>query len=433
MKRVIPILLISLLGVADEATEYLNSLRTGAGLIPFAKNALLDQSSQNHANYLKEENTFGHQESNTDNSYYTGEWANSRISHVGYDWSSFSENLSYGHTDVISSIDGLFQAIYHRFGFLSLNTNEYGYGVDASRGVYVYNMATQKPKYSNDIEAENPAIIKWPYSGYDKAQPAFFNTEYPAPLPECKRGGSSGNPISIEFNPSKTGIISIKSFKLLDSSGNEVVTKELEHNEYIDDNQFAFFPIDRLDWGSKYSANLAYSEDGSDKSITWDFQTRKLKYPTINADEAGKVYDVSINSTYAIYFKPTDCNDVSSGYSYSTHSGEERVERVDPNTYYITFAGSVGSDFTFTTTPNNKEYKFHYFTEELSDLSFSDVTSNSVTLKWSHTNKGEATGYKIYRDDKLIKTVSIDTMQYTDSDLAPNKKYKYTVKATNDI
>jgi rhodanese-related sulfurtransferase len=425
-------MLLATIAFADDTSEavtYLNQLRSGVGLVPYKANTLLSEAAKNHALYLKEEISFGHQETNQNNSHYTGEWGYNRVNHVGYNYSATAENISMNNPDIKSSIDGLFVAIYHRLGFLSFDTEDLGVGVEESSRygmMYIYNMGTLQPRYPSNIRELNPKIVKWPYPNYTKAQPAFFNTEFPVPLPECISGGPSGNPISIQFNPDKSSDITFNSFTLKDSSGKVIDTKRVTTN--LGSNEFAFFPLYRLDWGSKYSVEFNYNEDGDSKNESWSFTTRELKNPIKYADSEAINYYVAKGSTYSLYLKPKDCNDVNYGYSYS---GNISLSQIDQNSVNLTVNSSVGSDF-YITLQNGKDYAFHTFTTEISDLSFSDVTEDSVTLNWTHENSGEESGYKVFRDGKLIATLDSDTRSYTDSNLEPNSTYNYRVKVTAD-
>jgi hypothetical protein len=424
-------LLIPLVSSANnEALDYLNDLRQKAGLTPLIKNTALDNAAQNHANYLKEEGSSGHQETNTNNTHYTGEWVWDRVNHLNYDYSAIGENISANEDSWIDSIDGLFQAIYHRLGFLSFDFEHIGMGMVNSENygnIHVYNMATKKPNYSTDIQVQNSSIVLWPPKDYEQTQPAFFNTESPDPLPECPYGGPSGNPITIQFNPSKSGDIEFVSFSLRDKYGDLVKTKRV--TTYLNDKEFALFPIDRLDWDNIYTAEFHYKENGEDKSLKWNFKTRKLDNSILYVDSQAKKYDVAKGSTYALYIKPQDCNDVNNGYGYDPT--KLSLSTIDKNTYEMKVKADVGSNFSIK-LQNGKEYNFHTFTKEIKSLTFSDRSSNSVTLNWEHEPSGEESGYKIFRDDKLIATVDIDTKSYTDTNLSPNTTYKYTVKVTND-
>lgn len=248
----------SLSSEENEGLSYINQLRTSAGMIPFSLNTKLNQAAQNHADYMLANNVFTHTEDSS-KSNYTGTNPWDRGDYTGYDSSSYAENISAGNANIKKSIDGLFVAIYHRLGFLSFTNEDLGIGSFYNSDYYygsahVFNMGTEKPKYGNDVADSNPAIVIWPYSGYQKAQPAFFNTESPAPLPECSTNGASGNPISVEFNPYKSGDIVTSSFRLYDVSGQMIETKLLDsqNSSHLGDKEFVLFPINRLDWDSRY-------------------------------------------------------------------------------------------------------------------------------------------------------------------------------------
>jgi hypothetical protein len=66
-----------------------------------------------------------------------------------------------------------------------------------------------------------------------------------------------------------------------------------------------------------------------------------------------------------------------------------------------------------------------------SDLSFSNITKNSVTLNWLDNSDNEK-GFKIFRDGVLITIVDANTTTYTDSGLDENTTYTYKIKATDD-
>jgi len=411
----------------SDATNYLNSFRQSAGLIEVIADEELGKAAQNHSDYLNEEGIFSHQETNTNNSHYTGEWERDRLKHLNYNFTAINENISYGNANTKLAIDSLFQAIYHRLNFLAFNVNRLGAGVNGN--YYTFDMAVKSPEWSDDIQNKNPKVVVWPPNNYTNAQPAFFNTEYPAPLPECKSGGSSSNPISIQFNPSKSSNIAYKSFSLKDEEGNTISTKEVR-SDHLSDGQFVFISKDhRFDWNAKYSAVFNYSEDGKDKTISWSFKTKKLKYPVLKITSQDKTYDLAKNDKIALYFEPNDCTQNRNGISYDP-TKIKIIGYEDKDTMYIEVIGDAGGDFEIKRS--GEVYKFHIFTEEIESLSFSNKTANSVTLNWEHTSSGEETGYKIFRDGELIHTADINDRSYTDTNLVKNHTYKYTIKITND-
>jgi len=64
------------------------------------------------------------------------------------------------------------------------------------------------------------------------------------------------------------------------------------------------------------------------------------------------------------------------------------------------------------------------------DLVLKALSSNNVEIKWTDNSDNE-TGFKIFRDGKLITTTPSDTTSYTDTGLKPSTTYTYTVKATD--
>ncbi len=66
-----------------------------------------------------------------------------------------------------------------------------------------------------------------------------------------------------------------------------------------------------------------------------------------------------------------------------------------------------------------------------SDLKLVPSTT-SVDISWKDNSNNE-TGFKIFRDGKLIHITKENVTRFTDSGLVPNTTYKYTIKATDDI
>jgi hypothetical protein len=66
-----------------------------------------------------------------------------------------------------------------------------------------------------------------------------------------------------------------------------------------------------------------------------------------------------------------------------------------------------------------------------SNLVLKAESANSVLLSWTD-NSNDELGFKIYRDNTLIKTVPANTNSFLDSGLTANTTYTYTVKSTDD-
>ncbi len=274
-------------------------------MIPYNRISLLDTATQNHTDYLIQNNVFSHYEV-SGNPGFTGVNPWDRGTYVSYSWTAYGENLSAGDADVYESIDSLFTAIYHRFGFLNFNKDDIGFGISRSesyayKSAYGYDMGNTGD--TSTTQLQNPAYVLWPYSGYGAAQTSFFNTESPAPTPECVMYGASGNPVSINFNPSKTGSVAMTSFTLTDGSGHNVdIIKVLTPSSY----EFALFPSVPLHLATNYTATFIYSEDGAPKQAVWHFTTRTPSYKRYEVYPGG-TYDVKSNETYLLQIRPDDC------------------------------------------------------------------------------------------------------------------------------
>ena len=119
--RMFPLLLVMTMTSiqASVGLDYLNSLRTNAGMPAFTSDDQLEASAKNHSKYMQTNNIFSHGEDST-KSGYTGDYASNRAIFAKYKNKGVSENISARQASVEDSIDGLMSAIYHRFGFLSL-------------------------------------------------------------------------------------------------------------------------------------------------------------------------------------------------------------------------------------------------------------------------------------------------------------------------
>ncbi|MCW6015848.1 fibronectin type III domain-containing protein [Serratia marcescens] len=68
------------------------------------------------------------------------------------------------------------------------------------------------------------------------------------------------------------------------------------------------------------------------------------------------------------------------------------------------------------------------------NLSASDLTQTSITLHWENLEKAEViTGYEIYQDETLIRTVDKDTLSLSVENLDTAMYYNFTVKAKTAI
>ena len=357
--------------------KYLNFLRNKAGEINLSDNQYLDKAALNHAEYMSLNNIIGHYETDGYEGF-TGVTPSDRAVAAGYKSKQVIENLSYGDKDINNSIDGLFSAIYHRFGFLNEWINEVGIGASGEGFVYdmgnsyLNELCNEPQKDINgayyegicansdlkipvsdvntsktDIEKQNAKIIIWPVSNLP-ISPVFYDEE-PDPLPTQS---VSGYPISVKFNQYYFNKIDMTDFKLYDENSNEINTilldKNTDPNNKLSDLEFAIFPKNRLDWGRKYTAVFDYEINGNEKEIKWSFYTKALSYPyyKINSNEFNAT--ILPNKTYAFYFVPQDDNDKFNSVSVSYNVKNLDFDFIDFNTVKVKLTGNVGQKAILT-------------------------------------------------------------------------------------
>jgi hypothetical protein len=371
----------------SKVVAYINDLRQKAGEIALKEDKNLTTAALNHANYLYINNTTGHYE-DENKPGFTGVTPTDRALNAGYFSRYIRENVSSGQKDYISSVDGLFSAIYHRFAFLSTSIDNIGAGIKETRyvydmgnsllntlcqkdffessGVYYYDVCKDeslKIPYDDyngafdSIRKQNADIILWPYKNATDIPPAFFE-EDPDPLPDYS---VSGYPVSVEFNRYYfDDNITLVSFKLYDSEGEitdtRIFDKSSDPNHMFSDYQFALFPLQRLDWNTTYSVEFVYSYKGKQYSINWKFKTKDPGYPVYKITSSDGSFYIKNNQTYAFYFVPLNGDDVIKSYSYSYVVGDSvSSSMLDANTILVRVDGKSGDEVSFSINSGDKK------------------------------------------------------------------------------
>lgn len=341
------------------ALKYLNSLRAGAGLIPFQSQHQLTKAAQNHANYLTKHLTYGHKEEKT-HKYFTGEFASSRVIHTGYATPQVIENVSTHNQSYRESIDGLFSAIYHRLAFLDFRSDAIGIGISQNpykktQTAFVYDMSSnaleslyKKSKKINSKDLSialnknkklNKNIVIYPFNKQKEVPPAFFD-ELPDPLPTHK---VSGFPISISFNSLYYKEAKLLKFELYDNKGVQI-TNTLTFDHKTDPNQrlekldFVLFPLTRLDWNSQYHVKFVAIVGKKIVTKKWSFRTKKLNIPLHIVKNNNGLFKMKQASSHAFYFPPSSKVDLLHDISYPANID---IEFIDKNTIKLTALSHV--------------------------------------------------------------------------------------------
>jgi len=340
------------------AFNYLNTLRVGAGLIPFESHPLLNQAARNHANYLSKHLTYGHrQDSKHDD--FTGEFASSRVTHVGYAAPQVIENVSTHNPNYKESVNGLFSAIYHRFAFLDFRSDTIGIGISQNhhhkaQTAFVYNMSSlgleelykQQKVTSDEVrnvlnlnKKLNKKMVLYPFHNQTEVPPAFFD-ELPDPLPEHK---VSGFPISVSFNSFYHKNAKLLKFQLFNQHGVEI-TNTLKYDHKTDPNKrlekldFVLFPLDRLEWNSRYHVRFHAIVDNRIVKKEWSFSTQKFNIPLHIVESSDSNFKIKQRHSHIFYFPPKSKVDLLSDIAYPSNLD---IEFIDKNTIKLTALAPV--------------------------------------------------------------------------------------------
>lgn len=362
------------------AQTHLNEIREAMGMNALLENTLLNTAAQAHADYLVHNNEHSHDEIEG-NPLFTGKRPIARALYANYPSRVVSENLSTQNLDGLDSIDSLFAAIYHRFAFLNPKIDEFGLGVsqDATKeeaNAFVYLMANsnirelcqnasyvRSGKYYDRLckkeghhigekafqeaknlnTANNPEIIIYPYDGQKEVPPAFY-AEIPDPLPDYD---VSGFPVSISFNPYFFKKVQLKSFRLYDDKdilieGVRLMDSHNDPHSYFRKHQYALFPLKRLNYNSKYRAEVSYRVGEEETSLSWSFTTKHFKSPlhVISKDEESLT--LAMKQEHILYFKPNGPHDILKNIQFPE---DISLEFLDSNTLRLNFNNENSASF----------------------------------------------------------------------------------------
>ena len=354
-----------------QARTYLNSIREAMQMLPLIQNDTLASAAQAHADYLVLNNESTHDEIEGHQNF-TGIRPIDRTLYAGYNSLKVSENLSTENPNAQSSIDGLFSAIYHRFGFLNPDIDEIGVGVTQDKkksaqsafvyvmgnsqhnrlclntsftgsGKYIYGVCKKHEHRIKEIlfnnvltynKRKNIEIILYPYDGQAEVPPAFYS-EVPDPLPDHE---VSGFPISIEFNDYFFKDVELYSFKLFKKGGEEVgnvqfMDKNSDPHQRFTENQYALFPLERLEYDAEYSAEVEYRSNNKTENLTWSFKTQIPTEKLHTVTQKEESIEIGSGKSHVIYFKPLDAHDIVKNIQFPT---DVDIQFIDNNTLKLT-------------------------------------------------------------------------------------------------
>jgi len=363
---------------------YLNTIRQAAGMEALLQNSFLQHSSGNYAGELQYHIGVP---STCNIPYFVDNNQGDRATFVGYPTSFVNENIvssQYYDNGMHKVIDILMSGVYHRFKFLSFESNEVGIGVDTSKYVFQmgnshmrglceedqrYGAGTSFPGMClssisiweadyiaaiENVSSLQPSIILWPPDSSSSVKPVFYE-EVPDPLPDYV---ISGYPVTVQFNEKYHTTVDLVSFRLFKNSDNSeivntrILSKATDPNAQLTDLQFALFPLDLLNYNTTYRAEFSYIENLVPQTLVWTFTTKNPNGPVYTVNTSPYVVNKPAGThTMAFYIPPTaayPCIHTSWTMSSSGPLGfSSESSFSDSNTLLLDITGDVGTSVTF--------------------------------------------------------------------------------------
>ena len=366
------------IGTKEEALEILNKYRIQSGMTPYVFNESLNKSAYNHVMYMENNRVYDHKEKEGKTGF-TGITHKDRARHTGYKgYAIVRENMTANAQDYKTSINGLLNAIYHRFAFFDFRLDDIGIYAHHGKNLtgYVYNMGNTllnkgKPNAVVNIMKKQAPIVVFPSDGSTDIDPAFFD-EMPMPLPGSK---VSGTPVSLQFNGYYFSQAKVSSMVMKDSQGNTIAGKLMDSsndpNGKFSPLQVTFFPTMRLHYGKAYTVEVEYKATprstfkGENKTqMTISFVTDYLKDKKFYDWYKVQDRDIPVLSgeRYFVYGHPKDNQDYVFYRNIAYDVGSPNLEKGvyymhDYNTFDIRLKGKIGESYTIK-LKNDKQLKF---------------------------------------------------------------------------
>ena len=167
----------------------------------------------------------------------------------------------------------------------------------------------------DSLYRKGPDVVIWPPHNAKEVSPVFYD-EMPDPLPDVD---VSGYPLSLQFNPAKFSSVQVSGFRLEEQNKNmswspvkavrEMNQANDPHNSFTE-LQFAWFPLQRLDWGTKYRASVSVMTKGiksgsNQQKISWAFKTETIKTPLIVVSSLEDEVNVPGGEWFTLYHVPS--------------------------------------------------------------------------------------------------------------------------------
>lgn len=207
-----------------------------------------------------------------------------------------------------------------------------------------------------------PEVVIWPPDGAQDIKPAFFE-EDPHPTPDLPM---TGYPISIQFNPKKVESVSIKGFSLERQSRSDharwLPVPEVRSINQLNDiqqkfsaHQFAWFPLQRLEWGANYRYRVDALVNGAFRQFQAQFSTATFDIPLYSLSETDTEILV-LENRFILYHRP----DTADAFPFSdielqgSRRADIEAKVIDPNTVELRLEGGGCSPVTLRSRLGDK-------------------------------------------------------------------------------
>lgn len=269
---------VSKADLMEDSFNTFNNFRKSLGLNEVLEDKSLKYAADAHAVFLVNNRMSGHYES--DESQYVSYFGDSPhermlkaglntsgINSTGEVLSVYSANTTEGQGELL---EGLFEAIYHRFGMIDPDLSKVGLEERSGNNFTALVMDTVVLRGDSDLIG-----VSYPFDGQINVRTYFeHKLESPDPIPESK--GLVG--FAISFSVGSKHSLNVSNFTLKEKkTGRNIEGKSLMpgSEEEIGNNNFAFIPLKPLKHKTIYIAHIEGVADDSTKiDYSWNFTTK---------------------------------------------------------------------------------------------------------------------------------------------------------------
>lgn len=261
--------------IATDGYNWTNFRRQQAGLAILARNALIDDAAQGHADYQRLNNIITHVQT-PGTAGFTGIVMTDRLVAAGYALVvpyAYGEVIASGNsTSGFDAAENLVAAIYHRFVMFEPRYLEAGAGAAAAAGGRSWFTLNLAATGGLGAGLGSGRFIVYPVDG-QRGLPAVFLSDTETPDPVADRN-AVGYPVSIHADI--TSSVAVQSFTIAPRGGSPLPVQLL--SAAVDANTpasaAAIVPLPVLTAQTTYDVEFRGAIDGAMVARSWSFTTR---------------------------------------------------------------------------------------------------------------------------------------------------------------